>query len=74
MKKMMFLAALAIVAVSCCKNCNKTEEGTCCEDSTKVCCADSCCGEHKCCHEACCDSTKACCDSAHHCCHEAAAE
>lgn len=72
MKKMMFLAVLAFVAVSCCKNCNKTEECACCEDSTKVCCADSCCGEHKCCHEAehkCCHEAEA----EHKCCHEAEA-
>ena len=38
MKKVLLIAAVALCAMSCCnKNCNKSEEGACC-DSAAVCC------------------------------------
>lgn len=68
----MILAAVAMMSVACCKNCDKkAEEGACCADSAKV---ECCCGEaHECCaeHKCCADSAAACCE---HACCEAAAE
>ena len=52
MKKVLLIAAVALCAMSCCnKNCNKSEEGACC-DSAAVCCEAAAC---------CADSAAACC-------------
>lgn len=72
MKKIMILAAVAMMSVACCKNCNKNaEEGACCADTVAVeCCEHHCCADSACCGHCCADSAKACCE---HAC-EAAAE
>ena len=56
MKKVLLIAAVALCAMSCCnKNCNKSDEGACC-DSAAVCCeaVAPCCA----------DSAAACCEAA----------
>lgn len=79
MKKIFFVAAIALLATGCCKNCNK---GGQCTDSTAVECCDTvkACCQHHCCEAAadsaaCCAEKAACCaDSAaceHHCCQHA---
>lgn len=56
----MLLAAIACMAMGCCKNCNKGEN-ECCADSVACCANDSakaCCGH--CCHH----DSAACCAAA----------